>query len=257
MMETMLLSQSEVAVASDGERLQPVFCLVPRSLKEDLYGFLQQGERKIDLWLARHKLAEVDFSDQPQTFVNFNRPEDLQPHPPINAPRPLLGFSAFSGTGKTTLLTELLPILSRRGIRVAVIKHAHHNFDIDKPGKDSYRIREAGARQMLIASSRMMALMQKNHADEMEPVLAELLSRIDSSDIDLILVEGFKHEAFPKIELHRPSLGKPLLFKDDPHIIAIASDANVPGADAIDRLDLNDLDAIADYVEQFIRHWTA
>jgi molybdenum cofactor guanylyltransferase/molybdopterin-guanine dinucleotide biosynthesis protein MobB len=257
MLETLLMTGSELAVATDGERMQPVFSLIPTRLKADLREFLEQGERKIDRWLTQYKLAEVDFSDEPETFVNFNQPEDWQASPTVKAPLPMLGFSAFSGTGKTTLLTQLLPELNQRGLRVAVIKHAHHNFDIDKPGKDSYEIREAGAQQMLIASSRMMALMEKQRHDDADPVLAELLPRLDCSKLDLILVEGFKHEAIPKIELHRPSLGKPLLFKDDPNIIAIASDEALPDIGELTALDINNIPAIADFIELFMHSWTA
>lgn len=256
MMETLLLTQSDVAVASDGDRLQPVFCLIPTRLKDSLNSFLEQGERKIDRWLAQHKMAEVDFSDQPETFVNFNHPEDLQQPLATKSPIPMLGFSAFSGTGKTTLLTKLLPELNKRRLRVAVIKHAHHNFDIDKPGKDSYVIREAGAQQMLIASSKMMALMEKHNSDN-DPILSALLPRLDMAKLDLILVEGFKHEAIPKIELHRPSLGKPLLFRDDPHIMAIASDETLTDTAQLDTLDINDISAMADYINHFISSWTA
>lgn len=257
MMETLLHTRSELAVASDGQRLQPVFSLIPTRLKTELRAFLEQGERKIDRWLTQYKLAEVDFSDQPDTFVNLNHPEDLQQAPKPRTSVPMLGFSAFSGTGKTTLLTALLPELNRRGLQVAVVKHAHHNFDIDKPGKDSYEIREAGARQMLIASSRMMALMEKNPDSDTEPRLAPLLPRLDASKLDLILVEGFKHEAIPKVELHRPSLGKPLLFRDDPQIIAIASDAPIEDSGNVVCLDLNNIQAIADFIEQFKQSWTA
>ena len=257
MMETMLLNGKELAVASDGERLQPVFSLIPTRLKDELRAFLEQGERKIDRWLTQYKLAEVDFSDQPETFVNFNHPEDLERAANIKAPLPMLGIAAFSGTGKTTLLTQLLPVLNQRGLRVAVIKHAHHNFDIDKPGKDSYEIREAGAQQMLIASSRMMALMEKSQDAANDPRLADLLPRLDVSKLDLILVEGFKHETIPKIELHRPSLGKPLLFRDDPQIIAIASDEAVADSEVLSKLDINNIEAIADFIEQFMHSWTA
>lgn len=257
MLETLLMTQSDLAVATDGERMQPVFSLIPTRLKADLRAFLEQGERKIDRWLTQYKLAEVDFSDQAETFVNFNRPEDLQHTRPLRSPLPMLGFSAFSGTGKTTLLTQLLPELNHRGIRVAVIKHAHHNFDIDKPGKDSYEIREAGAQQMLIASSKMMALMQKTPEIRDDPSLIELLPRLDKSKLDLILVEGFKHEAIPKIELHRPSLGKPLLFRDDPHIMAIASDAPVADTGDLSCLDINNIPAMADFIQHFMDAWTA
>lgn len=256
MMETLLQTQSDLAVASDGDRLQPVFCLIPTRLKDNLKAFLEQGERKIDRWLAQHKMAEVDFSDQPATFVNFNHPEDLQQRIETKVAIPMLGFSAFSGTGKTTLLTQLLPELKKRNFQVAVIKHAHHNFDIDKPGKDSYEIREAGAQQMLIASSKMMALMEKQHSEN-DPVLSELLPRLDMTKLDLILVEGFKHEAIPKIELHRPSLGKPLLFRDDPHIIAIASDDKIADTGDLTSLDINEIPAIADFIVHFISSWTA
>lgn len=257
MMETLLITQSELAVASDAERMQPVFSLIPTRLKTDLRAFLEQGERKIDLWMTQYKLAEVDFSDQPDIFVNFNHPQDLEQNTQPQSAVPMLGIAAFSGTGKTTLLTKLLPELNQRGLRVAVVKHAHHNFDIDKPGKDSYEIREAGAQQMLIASSRMMALMEKNADGDTDPRLAELLPRLDSSKLDLILVEGFKHEAIQKVELHRPSLGKPLLFKDDPQIIAIAGDETIADSDDLVCLDINNIPAFADFIEQFMHSWTA
>jgi molybdenum cofactor guanylyltransferase/molybdopterin-guanine dinucleotide biosynthesis protein MobB len=257
MLETLLQTQSELAVAKDNQRLQPVFSLIPTRLKAELRAFLEKGERKIDRWLTQYKLAEVDFSDQPQTFVNFNHPEDWQQVAQPRSSVAMLGFSAFSGTGKTTLLTRLLPELKRRGLQIAVVKHAHHNFDIDKPGKDSYEIREAGAQQMLIASSRMMALMEKNTDADSEPRLSQLLPRLDCSKLDLILVEGFKHEAIPKIELHRPSLGKPLLFRDDPHIIAIASDTDIEDKGELPCLDINNVAAIADFIEQFHSSWNA
>jgi molybdopterin-guanine dinucleotide biosynthesis protein MobB len=144
---------------------------------------------------------------------------------------PLLGFAAFSGTGKTTLLEKLIPELNQSNIRIAMVKHTHHEkFDIDKPGKDSYRLRKAGAQQMLVASSRRWALMveetdpNKPELNKPKPVLGELLPHLDLERVDLILVEGFKHEDISKIELHRPALAKPLLQPDDPNIIAIATD---------------------------------
>ena len=127
---------------------------------------------------------------------------------------PVLGFAAFSGTGKTTLLEKLIPELNQVNIRVAMVKHTHHEkFDIDKPGKDSYRLRKAGAQQMLVASSRLWALMvQEPDPEKPEPVLSELLPHLDLDRVDLILVEGFKHENISKIEIHRPLLEKPLLL---------------------------------------------
>jgi len=162
---------------------------------------------------------------------------------------PILGFCAWSGTGKTTLLRQLLPLLVARGMRVAVVKHAHHKFDIDHPGKDSYELRKAGACQMLISSRRRMALMTEFEAGRDEPTLSELLDRLELQHTDLVLVEGFKHERYPKIELHRPSLNKPLLFPDDPNVIAFASDVQIPEAGRhLPALDLNDPGQIADFI---------
>ena len=251
LMETLLAEQADIAVAHDGERLQPVFCLIPSRLKDELADYLEQGGRKIDLWLARYKLAIVDFSDQAESFINFNHPEDVIAHSvAIQCPVPLLGFAAFSGTGKTTLLRQLIPKLREKGISVAVIKHAHHQFDIDIPGKDSYEIRQAGADQVLVSSSKLMALMEVQSSGTSDPRLADLIPRLNYSKLDLILVEGFKHEAIPKVELYRPSLAKPLLYPNDDTIIAIASDEAL--TTNIEQLNLNDIDEIADYIQCFI-----
>ncbi len=168
-----------------------------------------------------------------------------------NARVPVIGFVAFSGTGKTTLLTRLIRHLRERGVRLAAVKHSHHRFDIDIPGKDSYQLRKAGAGQMLVASRRRWALMVENADDDEEPSLNELIDHFDQSGIDLILVEGFKHERFAKIELHRPELGHPLLYPTDDDIIAFAS--NEAGAmDAAARpiafLALDQPQAIADFL---------
>ncbi len=160
---------------------------------------------------------------------------------------PLLGFVGFSGVGKTTLLTQLLPLLRVRGLRIGVLKHAHHNFDIDTPGKDSYELRKAGASEMLVASARRWALMVENTADS-EPDLHTLLQRMDLATLDLILVEGFKHEPIAKIELHRPALGHPLLYPRDTTIIALATDAMTHPTDSLTRLDINNVVQIADFV---------
>ena len=254
MMEVLLREQADIAVAHDGKRMQPVFCLIPCRLQADLEDYLQQGDRKIDLWFKRHKLAIVDFSDQVNNFTNFNSPEDItDTSNPIESNLPIIGFSAFSGTGKTTLLTQLIPALTDKDIKVAVIKHAHHQFEVDIPGKDSYRIRQAGAHQTLVASSRLLALMQTMKED---PKLADLIPRIDTESIDLILVEGFKQEQFAKIESHRPTLGKPLLYAKDDNILAIASDTLLELERDIDQLDINNIAGIADYLELFIENWT-
>ncbi|MGF1759846.1 bifunctional molybdopterin-guanine dinucleotide biosynthesis adaptor protein MobB/molybdopterin molybdotransferase MoeA [Photobacterium sagamiensis] len=171
----------------------------------------------------------------------------------INASLPLLGFAAFSGTGKTTLLEAMLPKLVERGIRVAVIKHAHHNFDIDQEGKDSYRLRKAGAGQMLISSRYRRALVTETPDEEAS--LPYLISQLDQTQLDLILVEGFKKLSFPKIELHREEVGKPWLHPDDPDIIAVA--ANVKADTPLPTMDINNLDQITDFVVSFAKQGNA
>lgn len=160
---------------------------------------------------------------------------------------PVIGFAAYSGTGKTTLLEQVIPLLTKGGVRLAMVKHAHHEFDIDQPGKDSYRLRKAGAQQMLIASAKRWALMHENSV-ESEASLQYCIDQLDTSQLDLILVEGFKSEAFPKIELHRPSLGKDLIHPLDDNIVAIASDEPIEVQRQIPLLDLNDPAAVANFI---------
>lgn len=162
---------------------------------------------------------------------------------------PTLGFAAFSGTGKTTLLKEMLPLFCERGVCVGMIKHAHHNFDVDKPGKDSFELRKAGAQQMLVTSSQRWALMVEREYEH-EPRLEEHIAQLDHSTLDIVLVEGFKNAAFPKIELHRPAMGKPLLFPQDPNIIAVASDSPLIMPDHIELLDLNNPLQITEFILQ-------
>jgi molybdopterin-guanine dinucleotide biosynthesis protein B len=157
----------------------------------------------------------------------------------------VIGFAGWSGSGKTTLLARLIPALVADGCRVSTIKHAHHEFDIDKPGKDSHTHRMAGATEVLVSSARRWALMHELR-DEPEPPLTVLLAHL--VDVDLVLVEGFKRESHPKIEIHRPSVGKPLLQPDDPHIVAVASDAKLDLKVPVLRLD--DVATIAKFVRQ-------
>ncbi|EGQ9316467.1 bifunctional molybdopterin-guanine dinucleotide biosynthesis adaptor protein MobB/molybdopterin molybdotransferase MoeA [Vibrio parahaemolyticus] len=163
---------------------------------------------------------------------------------------PILGFAAYSGTGKTTLLEALLPKLAEAGLRIGMLKHAHHNFDVDKPGKDSYRLRKAGASQMLIASRNRFALMTET--PEAEAEFEYLLTRFDEDKLDVVLVEGCKNIAFPKIELHREEVGKPWLYPHDENIIAIASDSAELDSE-LPQMNINDLDAIAQFVLQYVQ----
>ncbi|QLE87507.1 bifunctional molybdopterin-guanine dinucleotide biosynthesis adaptor protein MobB/molybdopterin molybdotransferase MoeA [Shewanella sp. Scap07] len=171
---------------------------------------------------------------------------------PFNNPLsiPVLGFCAYSGTGKTTLLKKLIPELNRRGIRLAVIKHAHHNFDVDIPGKDSFEMRKAGARQMLVASHIRWALMTEDEVED-APKLPHLLQQIEQDQIDIVLVEGFKKLALPKIELHRAAHGKPFIHTHDDNIQAIAccDDTQLPSD--LRRLDINNVAQIADFVIEY------
>ncbi|MCW8943477.1 MAG: molybdopterin-guanine dinucleotide biosynthesis protein MobB [Sedimenticola sp.] len=170
----------------------------------------------------------------------------------IDTRKPILGFAAFSGTGKTTLLKQLLPLLREQGLRIGMIKHTHHDFDIDQPGKDSYELRKAGASEMLVASGRRWALMVETEKSG-DPVLQDMVNRLDQSTLDLILVEGFKHEPFPKIELHRESLNKPLLYPDDPSIIAFASDGVVEADLPLPCLNINNVAEISDFVTDWLK----
>lgn len=171
----------------------------------------------------------------------------------IHSPTPLLGFVAYSGTGKTTLLEKLIPQLKTAGLHIALIKHAHHDFDIDIPGKDSYRLRKAGAEQMMVASRQRWALVTELDKEQSEPCLQELLQHLDHEKLDLILVEGFKHEGFAKIELHRPALGKGLLFPEDDTIIALASDDAGAAPCPIPQLDINQPAIIARFVLEWLQ----
>lgn len=164
-----------------------------------------------------------------------------------NAKVPILGFAAYSGTGKTTLLTQLIPILRQQGLRIGLIKHSHHNFQIDQPGKDSFRLREAGASPVMLVSTHRRAIITEFQSVS-EPVLDEQLLAFDQSGLDLVLVEGFKATSFPKIELHRPSLNKPLLYPNDPDIIAIASDYQLATPQNLTQLDLNQPELIAEFI---------
>jgi molybdopterin-guanine dinucleotide biosynthesis protein MobB len=161
---------------------------------------------------------------------------------------PILGFSAYSGTGKTTLLRQIIPALKQRGLRVSVVKHAHHDFDLDFPGKDSYELRKSGADQTVICTMTRMAMITEfNHPGE-EPDLQRIVDSLDTGRADIVLVEGYKDIRFPKIELHREALRKPYLYPNDDTVIAIACDAQPPAGVSIPVLDINDIESIAHFI---------
>ena len=157
----------------------------------------------------------------------------------------VFGFAGFSGVGKTTLIEQLIPRFVLHGLKVSLIKHAHHNFDIDKPGKDSYRHREAGCSEVLVTSDKRWVLMHELK-DEAEPSLEQQLKLF--SACDLILVEGYKRAVIPKLELHRPALGRPLLFLEDANIVALATDAPDAITSALPKLDINNPEQIATFI---------
>jgi molybdopterin-guanine dinucleotide biosynthesis protein B len=154
----------------------------------------------------------------------------------------IIGLAGWSGSGKTTLITKLIPCLLAQGLRVSTLKHAHHGFDLDKPGKDSFVHRVAGATEVIISSAKRWAILHELR-EEPEWNMADLVAKM--SPVDLVLVEGFKRDAFPKFEIHRAANGKPLLHPDDPHIVAVACDTKLPNV-KIPVVDLNDIEKIAD-----------
>jgi molybdopterin-guanine dinucleotide biosynthesis protein B len=156
----------------------------------------------------------------------------------------VIGLAGWSGAGKTTLVVRLVPELVRRGLTVSTMKHAHHGFDVDQPGKDSYRHREAGATEVLVASERRWALLHENR-NETEPTAAALMGRM--TPVDLLIVEGFKREGHDKLEIHRRETGNPLLYPQDRHIVAVLSDEPLPDC-PLPVIGIDDIAAIADFI---------
>jgi molybdopterin-guanine dinucleotide biosynthesis protein B len=155
----------------------------------------------------------------------------------------VFGFAGWSGSGKTTLIEALIPRFVHAGLAVSLIKHAHHSFEIDQPGKDSYRHREAGCKEVLVSSAQRWVVMHELHGAP-EPSLEEQIKRM--SPCDLLLIEGYKRYPMPKLEIYRAANGKPLLHPEDPRVVAIARD--VPLATTLPQFDVNDYDRIADFI---------
>lgn len=178
----------------------------------------------------------------------------------IEFPIPLLGFAASSGTGKTTLLTQLIPLLCEKGVRIAIIKHSHHNIEIDNPNKDSYKLRKSGAQQTVLASPQRTSIIME-YPEQTDASLEQALQHLKTDALDIVLIEGFKFAKIPKIELHRKTLNKPYFFPEDENIIAIATDETLQTDSSssqsahqdITPLDINHPQKIADFIEALIR----
>jgi molybdopterin-guanine dinucleotide biosynthesis protein MobB len=164
----------------------------------------------------------------------------------------LLGFAAASGTGKTSLLKSLIPGLRAQGLRLGLIKLTHHDVELDRPGKDSYELRKAGASQVLWAGSERWTLV-RDFEQPQEPELDAMLAQFDLEALDLVLVEGLRHGRLPKIEVHRPSLGRPLLYPEDPEIIAIATDRPLSDPASPRKLDLNQPQQVLNFILEWLR----
>lgn len=168
---------------------------------------------------------------------------------PVSFNIPVVGFIAqLSGVGKTTLITRLLPIFLEKNIRVAVVKHTHHDFTVDQPGKDSYEMRKAGAKQTIIASPYRIASIQEFPDTKQEPDLATCLARIDTSNIDLVIVEGFKHAVYPKIEVYREPHSTRFLYTDDKNIIALVSNIATSSKCTLAQMDIDNPSQVANFL---------
>ncbi len=250
--ETHESSKADICVAYDGNRVQPVFALIKSNLLSSLKAYLANGHRKIDTWYNEHTVAHVDFSDHPEMFININTPEDLETAESrmtmnrLNLP--VIGFAAHSGSGKTTLLKKLIATLKEKQLRIGLVKHAHHEFEIDFPGKDSYELRKAGASQVIVGSQKRWAHIVETPEKTDNPTLGSLINHFDHKSLDLILIEGFKLESIPKIEVFRPSLGKKRLSKNKTDFIAIACDETLQDDVQLPVLDLNNTEQIANFI---------
>ena len=163
-------------------------------------------------------------------------------------PVPLLGFAAFSGTGKTTLIEQLIPLLIEQGLRIALVKHSHHDIEMDKPGKDSYRLRKAGASQVVLAGTHRSICFHE-HQQAHDSQLSEQLALLNTDCLDLVLVEGYRDQAFPKIELHRSVLDKPFLYPNDPDIIALVCDLYIEAVN-LPLFDFTQLQSMVSFILQ-------
>lgn len=246
---SLIINDAQIAYAHDGERPHPTFALIHRSIEPNLENYLATGERRLFQFFSTQKSVAVDFSEQPMAFRNLNTPEEFVGANDIRPKAtsiPLLAITGYSGTGKTTLLEKLIPALKQRNIKVGLIKHSHHNVDVDKEGKDSHRLRIAGANPTMVVCEQRWALMVET--DQLVP-FEQLVGKMAENKIDLILLEGFKHEQAPKIQLHRKAIEKPLPELDE-FTLATATDYFLERENL---LDINNIEQIADFIKNYLK----
>jgi molybdopterin-guanine dinucleotide biosynthesis protein len=245
----------DLVVAQSKGYNHPVIALWKSDLNLKLEKALNEGIRKIDIFTSNLKVAYVDFdkinNDNFDPFTNLNSPLDLiKAQQILGKLPPFFGLAGWSGSGKTTLCTKLIENFTKIGITIGTLKHAHHKFELDKPGKDSFNLRKAGARPMIISSKERFAMIQENdeHDEKSLFQMIEMFSKDPIQKCDLIIVEGYKNEPIPKFEVYRPIIGKPELYKEDNNIFAIASDINIESS--IPTFDLNNINSISDFIIQ-------
>lgn len=244
---SLYINEAKIAYAHDGERPHPTFALIHRSIVPALENYLASGERRLWQFFHRQKSVAVDFSEQPMAFQNFNTPDQFLGRYDISLQTPpLIAITGYSGTGKTTLLEKLIPALRQRKIKVGLIKHSHHNLDVDKAGKDSYRLRMAGANPTMVVCDQRWAMMVET---TQQASFEQLIARMAQEELDLILLEGFKHECLPKIQLHRREMEK-VLPEVDEYTIATATDYELAREN---RLDINNVAQIADFIQAYLQ----
>lgn len=241
------INNTQIAYAHDSERPHPTVCLMHKSVANALENYLNSGERRLFHFFQSQKSVAVDFSENKEAFRNCNTLADLVGWTvsPAQIEPKVLAITGYSGTGKTTLLEKLLPKLTACNLRVGVIKHSHHNIEVDKQGKDSYRLRQAGANPTAIACDERWALMIET--PQQATNFAEIFAHFHH--VDLVLVEGFKHEQLPKIQLHRKESEKPLPELDE-WTIATATDYPL---ERENMLDINDVESIAQFVLRYCK----
>lgn len=242
----MRINNADIAYAHDGEHAHPTIAIIHRNVLTALENYLAQGERRLLRFYQSQRSVAVDFSDCAEAFRNFNTPEEFAnfaPKPSACTPK-VLAVTGYSGSGKTTLLEKVIPLLREKGVRVGLIKHSHHHIETDKVGKDSYRLRAAGANPTMVVCDQRWALMCET---EQAVSFADCFAKFGKT-VDLVLVEGFKHEALPKIQLHRQALDKPLPELDE---FTLATATDYPLARE-NRLDINHPSQIAAFILRYL-----